>query len=218
MSDLVSTHYDGGYFDWQSSIGEFGGWANQSKFAQHISRDQVVLDFGCGGGFLLKNLDCRKKIGVEVNPTAADSARKKGIEVFSSVAEVPDQSVDVIISNHALEHALQPLSELKGLLTKLKPGGKAIFVVPSESISCSYRKDDINHHLFTWSPMCLGNLFSEAGFSVIESRPYTHKWPPKYKLIARIGGRGLFDFASRLYARLDRRSSQVKLIAERPKN
>jgi len=27
--------------------------------------------------------------------------------------------------------------------------------------------------------MCIGNLDTEAGFSVIESRPYIHKWPPK---------------------------------------
>ena len=65
MTDLVSTHYDKKYFDWQSSIGEFGGWANQTKFAEYISSNSRVLDFGCGGGYLLKNLECRAKAGVE---------------------------------------------------------------------------------------------------------------------------------------------------------
>lgn len=66
--DLVSAHYDNNYFIWQAPLGEFGGWANQSKFEEYITPDSVVLDFGCGGGFLLKNLVCRKRIGVEVNP------------------------------------------------------------------------------------------------------------------------------------------------------
>ena len=59
MSDKVSEHYDDDYFDWQSEAGEFGGWANQTKFIKYISKDDVVLDFGCGGGYLLKNLDCK---------------------------------------------------------------------------------------------------------------------------------------------------------------
>jgi len=215
MSDLVSTHCDKNYFDWQASIGEFGGWANQSKFVGYISNDSKVLDFGCGGGFLLKKIRCSKKVGVEVNPSAAETARKNGIEVISSVADVPDNYVDVIISNHALEHTLQPLEELKALYQKLEPGGRIIFVVPCESISRSYKPNDLSHHLYSWSPMCIGNLFTEAGFSIIESKPYIHKWPPKYRFIARVGGRRLFDIACRVYGRIARSWFQVRVIAEK---
>lgn len=214
-SDSVSAHYNNRYFAWQTSIGEFGGWANRSKFVQHVSGDSKVLDFGCGGGFLLKNLECSRRIGVEVNPAAAETARKNGLEVYGSVEEVPDESVDVIISNNALEHTLEPLKELKSLYRKLQVGGKIVFVVPCESISYSYRPNDVNHHLYSWSPMCIGNLFSEAGFHVIESRPYIHKWPPKYRLISRLGGRALFDLAARIYGRIERSWFQVRIIAEK---
>jgi SAM-dependent methyltransferase len=215
MSDLISTHYDDKYFDWQASIGEFGGWANQSKFVEYISSNSRVLDFGCGGGFLLKGIKCSTKVGVEVNPSAAETARKHGIDVFGSVEEVPDDYVDVIISNNALEHTLQPLEELKSLYKKLKVGGKIIFVVPCESINYSYKANDINHHLYSWSPMCIGNLFTEAGFSVIESQSYIHKWPPKYRLIAKLGGRSLFEIACRIYGRIERSWFQVRVIAEK---
>jgi SAM-dependent methyltransferase len=215
MADLISSHYNDRYFDWQASIGEFGGWANQSKFSKFISSDSKVLDFGCGGGFLLKNLQCRRKAGIEVNPLAVDIARKNGIEVFSRVDDVPEEYVDVIISNNALEHTLQPLEELKSLYRKLEPGGKIIFVVPCESISYSYKPKDINHHLYSWSPMCIGNLFSEAGFSILESKAYIHKWPPKYRLIANLGGRTLFDLACRIYGRVERSWFQVRVIAEK---
>jgi SAM-dependent methyltransferase len=216
MPELVSTHYDGRYFDWQAPQGEFGGWANQSKFRDHISSSSKVLDFGCGGGFLLKNLNCSKRVGVEVNPAAVETAGKNGIEVFTRVADVPDEYVDVIISNSALEHTLQPLEELKSLYRKLQAGGRIVFVVPCESISLSYRPDDVNHHLYSWSPMCLGNLFSEAGFSVIESKAYIHKWPPKYRVIAALGGRWLFEVACRIYGRLERSWFQVRVVAEKP--
>jgi SAM-dependent methyltransferase len=135
--------------------------------------------------------------------------------VFGSVEEVPDDYVDVIISNNALEHTLQPLEELKSLYKKLKVGGKIIFVVPCESINYSYKANDINHHLYSWSPMCIGNLFTEAGFSVIESQSYIHKWPPKYRLIAKLGGRSLFEIACRIYGRIERSWFQVRVIAEK---
>jgi len=215
MSDLISSHYDDQYFDWQAPIGEFGGWANQTKFIKYISEHSEVLDFGCGGGFLLRNLKCAKKVGVEVNPAAAATAKKNGLEMFRSVDKIPDDYVDVIISDNALEHTLQPLQELKSLYKKLKTGGKIIFVVPCEAISYSYKPNDINHHLDSWSPMCIGNLFTEAGFSVIESKPYIHKWPPKYQLIAKIGGRPLFEIACRIFGRIERTWFQVRVIGEK---
>lgn len=213
MSNTVSRHYADKYFNWQSSIGEFGGWANQSKFTEYISDNDRVLDFGCGGGYLLKNIKCAKKVGVEVNPAAIETARKNGVEIFSSVEEVPDGYVNIIISNNALEHTLYPLAELMLLYKKLVGGGKIIFVVPCESIFYKYRVNDVNHHLFSWSPMCIGNLFTEAGFSVIESKPYIHKWPPRYHLIAKIGGRNLFEIACRIYGRIERSWFQVRVIA-----
>jgi SAM-dependent methyltransferase len=216
MPELVSSHYDGRYFDWQAPQGEFGGWANQTKFRGHISSSSKVLDFGCGGGFLLKGLSCAKRVGVEVNPAAVETARNNGIEVFTRVADVPDEYVDLIISNSALEHTLQPLEELKALYRKLQTGGKIVFVVPCESISLRYRPDDVNHHLYSWSPMCLGNLFSEAGFSVVESKAYIHKWPPKYRFIAAMGGRPLFELACRIYGRLERSWFQVRVVATKP--
>jgi SAM-dependent methyltransferase len=215
IPDSVSRHYDANYFHWQAAIGEFGGWANQTKFVEFISANSTVLDFGCGGGFLLKNIDCAKKIGVEVNPSAAEVAKASGVEVFCSAADVPDEHVDTIISNNALEHTLQPFQELKALYKKLRAGGTIVFVVPCESVSCSYQRNDVNHHLYSWSPMAIGNLFTEAGFSVIESKPYIHKWPPYYQVIARVGGRTLFEIACRLYGRIDRRWFQVRIVAEK---
>lgn len=215
MTELTSNHYDDKYFDWQSSIGEVGGWANLSKFARYVSTDSHVLDFGCGGGYLLRQMRCAGKVGVEVNPAAAETARKNGVEVYSLVDDVPDDYVDLIVSNNALEHTLHPLREIQALRTKLRPGGKAVFVVPCENITYRYQPEDINHHLYSWSPMCLGNLFTEAGFTVLESKPYIHKWPPGYRAIMALRNRAIFDLAARVYGHIERTWFQVRVVAER---
>lgn len=216
MKSDVSDHYDDKYFTWQASIGEFGGWANLTKFQDYVTPQCDVLDFGCGGGYLLQQLRCRKKIGVEVNPEAAETAKSNGVDVFLRLDDVPDDCADVIISNNALEHTLHPLQELRALYPKLRDGGKVVFVVPCEAISYEYKPNDINHHLYSWSPMCIGNLMTEAGFNLIESRPYVHKWPPRYWTIAKYGGRRLFEIACRLYGRWERSWFQVRVIADKP--
>lgn len=214
---LASTHYDEAYFAWQATVGEFGGWANLTKFQRYVREADTVLDFGCGGGFMLKQLKCRRKLGVEPSATAAAVARTNGLEVFSRTDELPDASVDLVISNHALEHTLHPIAELKSLQAKLRPGGRIVLVVPCESIHYAYEPHNVNHHLFTWSPMCLGNLFTEAGFTVLESKAYIHKWPPLHRHIARWGGRWAFELACRIYGRLARVWFQVRVVAEKPR-
>lgn len=205
-------YYDNKYFDWQKSIGEFGGWANKTKFSAFISKNDDVLDFGCGGGFLLANLECKKKIGIEINPSAAETAKEKGFEIYRFLDDCPDNYVDIIISNNALEHTHHPLDELKKLYSKLRKNGKIIFVVPCENISYEYKPNDINQHLYSWSPMGIGNLFTLAGFSIIESKPYIHKWPPNYLKIAKYGRR-FFDISCRIYGRVKREWFQVRIIA-----
>ena len=211
----TTSHYDEDYFAWQSSLGEFGAWANRTKFSDYVSPQNDVLDFGCGGGFLLEKLNCRRKVGVEINPAAAETARGHGIEVHESVSELPDACVDLIISDNALEHTPRPLDVLEELYSKLRIGGKIVLVVPCESISYRYRPNDINQHLYSWSPMCLGNLLTRAGFSLVESKPYIHKWPPLYRVLAKLGGRRGFELVCRIYGRLARGWFQVRAVAEK---
>ena len=67
----TENYYNEDYFnDYQKKIGEFGGKANLFKFEEHIKNTDNVLDFGCGGGFLLSNLDCKYKAGIEINSIA----------------------------------------------------------------------------------------------------------------------------------------------------
>lgn len=212
---MIDKYYDDKYFAWQVSVGEFGGWADQKKFLEFISPESIVLDFGCGGGFLLKEIVCGKKLGVEVNPYASELAKKNNIEVFEKLGNIKDNYVDVIISNHALEHCLNPLEQLTEMHKKLKASGIIVLVVPCESIACKFKQGDINQHLYSWSPMCIGNLLTEAGFCIIESKAYFHKWPPKHRMLRKIAGVRIFNFLCQIYGSISRSKSQVRVIAKK---
>lgn len=69
-------HYDEKYFSWQKKIGHFGGQANKIKFEKLIKKNAKVLDFGCGGGYLLSSFENVEKYGVEINQIAVKEAEK----------------------------------------------------------------------------------------------------------------------------------------------
>ena len=112
-----SDYYDIDYFNWQKNIGVFAGKFKSFKFKKSIKETDIIIDFGCGGGFLLNNLKCARKIGIEPNQNAHNQLKLNNIEAFSSPQELLEKHgenfADVIISNNALEHTLNPLLELK---------------------------------------------------------------------------------------------------------
>lgn len=169
------------YFAWQSQGGLQRGRINARKFARFIRPHEAVLDFGCGGGTLLHHLDCARRIGVEVNPAAREAAQANGIEVHESLETVPDGSIDAVVSNHSLEHVLSPVHVLSDLRRKLMPGGRLVLCVPIDDWRTQKRINlsDVNHHLYTWTPLLMGNLLTEAGYRVERVWVYTHAWPPK---------------------------------------
>jgi SAM-dependent methyltransferase len=194
MPDQVSKHYLGqegeGYFKYQQQSGTLGGELNRDKFQHFINLGDIVLDVGCGGGYLLNALSCSRRIGVEVNPVAANVARRSGIECYEALDQVPDEIADVVISHHALEHMLSPLEALKEIRCKLRQGASFMLVVPLDDwrTQRTFRETDVNHHLFGWTPQNLGNLLSEAGFSVYTGDITIHKcaWPPGYETLSKI--------------------------------
>ncbi len=220
--ERVNTHYDARYFAWQRSGGEFVAVADRWKFALFVGHKDVVLDFGCGGGYLLSTFPCQARYGVESNPVARGEAARF-IHVYANIDELPEQILfDVIISHHALEHVDHPLEILQKLSKKLKPGGKAVFVVPSDTWyqQKMYWHDDINQHLYTWTPLNLGNLFTRAGFHVECAELLCHRWLPKAEKLHQLMPLSFFDswffhFCCRSWSAITR-SRQVRIVASRP--
>lgn len=209
--------YDRRYFDWQKGIGEFGGIANLFKFENEISQPDTVLDFGCGGGYLLKNITCKRKMGIEINGSAREEAQKNGVEAYESFNNLEDSYIDIIISNHALEHVTCPFETLKSLYPKLRSGGKIIFVVPHQDTNEEYDPNDSNNHLYTWNQQTLGNLFRHAGYKILKVESIQHQWPPNYKEIFAKYGEEEFHKQCKKYAKKNN-NYQIRIVAQKPKN
>lgn len=186
-------YYDADYFEYQCRIGEFSGKIKKLMFQRYINQNMSVLEFGSGGGYLLKQLAAKEKLGIEINEVARNNAEKLGIHSVSQISEVPDEFADVIISTSVLEHVENPLGCLRELRSKLKEGGKIIFYVPNESCETEYERSEINNHLYTWNCLNLGNLFKAAGYFVVSVERIQEIWPKYYEQIEKDAGKELFE-------------------------
>lgn len=195
-----SSFYDEKYFAWQKEQGEFSAKVNSFLFDPYIQREDRVLEFGSGGGYLLNRIHAKEKIGIEINPVAQNHARNYGLNIVSNADEVADNWATLLISISVLEHVYAPFDELKKLYRKLQPGGRVVFYIPHE-IYHPYYPNEKNQHIYTWSPMCAGNLFTHAGFLVKSAKTIRYTWPPKiYQPLERMVGLDLFVFFCKLYA------------------
>ncbi len=206
--------YDKGYFEWQKIIGEFGGIVNLNKFTPFITVNDAVLDFGCGGGYLLKNIQCKQKIGIEINPVARKYAEELGLTVYENVSDTPDEYANVVISNHALEHVDNPLITLRDLYQKIKINGKLVFVIPYDKARIDWNPSDINQHLYTWNPMTLGNLFQKAGYKILSVERIWHSWHPQFDIVLKAFGEQIFHFVCKIEA-LRTNTVQIRVIAQK---
>jgi SAM-dependent methyltransferase len=216
MNTVSRVHYDASYFAWQRAGGVLSAVLDRWEFEQFIGRDDAVLDFGCGGGYLLAALPCGARYGIELNLEARREAMKVA-KVYADIDELPhDVLFDAIVSHHCLEHVDHPLEVLQKLRSRLKPGGKMVLVVPSESWVRQkvYRENDINRHLYAWTPLSLGNLFAHAGFRVERVDLLCHRWLPKVHRIYPLVSLPVFRLLCKIWAWLTR-IRLIRIVASR---
>ena len=100
---------------------------------------QTVVDLGCGSGNLTATLADRfigaQIIGIDNDPAmlraaAAHTGDRVCFEPGDIATWEPDQPVDVLISNAALQWDLDHLARLPALLQHVSPGGWLAFQVP----------------------------------------------------------------------------------------
>ena len=95
-----------------------------------------VLDYGCGNGeFLVRAASLgHRTVGVDFDPAAVATARKRGLTVFEPSAEQAAEfsaRFDLITAVHVVEHLPDPVGLLRDLRRWLKPGGRLFLEMPN---------------------------------------------------------------------------------------
>ena len=99
-----------------------------------------VLDVGCGAGETLHavrtRLGCRRTVGLELSPRAAELAARRLDQVVQGDAETdplpfPPAAFDVILCLDVLEHLRDPWAAVRRLASHLRPGGVLVASIPN---------------------------------------------------------------------------------------
>jgi ubiquinone/menaquinone biosynthesis C-methylase UbiE len=100
-----------------------------------------VLEVGCGQGHLTKRLADRgiDITGIDANPNAPEVAESdRVLHMSAEELDFEDESFDIILSIHAIEH-IPPLGQaLAEMARVLKPAGQALHIYPAEPIMGLY--------------------------------------------------------------------------------
>jgi SAM-dependent methyltransferase len=139
-----------------------------------------LLEVGSSLGYLLDvfRKDGWDVVGVEPFYQACRHAREElGLDVINAILEsaaLPDESFDVVLLNHVIEHIDDPIRTLREVNRILKPEGHFVIETPrydtlmfkllgrrERSVSCG-------GHIYFFTTQTLRNLYEAAGFKTVQ--------------------------------------------------
>jgi 2-polyprenyl-3-methyl-5-hydroxy-6-metoxy-1,4-benzoquinol methylase len=152
------------------------------RLQHHAPRAVRLLDYGCGGGFLLRHarelgLDA---VGFDIGAQAQRVCKGQGLKVVGDPSELEPASFDAIVLHHVFEHVPDPRRTLHELSRLLAPGGMLFLEVPNAgslraqlampSLTRRLRLDERYRafpiHLWYFRPSTLGRLLGATGYHV----------------------------------------------------
>lgn len=104
-----------------------------TRIEHHQPERGLLLDFGCGSGWLLAQARERgwRAMGYDVGQSALEHCRARGLPVTGALDQIDDRACDAIVMHHVLEH-VEDFSALFEHITRiLKPGGRLFVEVPN---------------------------------------------------------------------------------------
>ena len=177
---------------------ELAGWfrndTNELFQGLPVSRDDIVLDVGCGDGMivsfcarrgaeiLLADRDADKIAAAEKNLVGSGARSIRTIVSDCDPIPIPDETATVVISTEVLEHVDDPAKFLKELVRVGRPGARYLLTVPDpvgESLQKSLAPPgyfEKPNHLRIIGREEFGALVETAGLNIERRASYGFYW------------------------------------------
>ncbi len=130
-----------------------------------------VLDFGAGSGRLAGALAERglEVTCVEADPLLRDRLVARGLPSVAALERLGDRRFDYAVSVNVLEHLADDASAVRGLRSRLNPGGRCLVYVPAFPLLWT-ANDTLVGHCRRYRRDALAQLFRAAQFDVVDVR------------------------------------------------
>lgn len=110
--------------------------------ALKVPAGAAILDVGCAQGGLLKALADRgfwNAWGMDPSPACVEAVESRQLRAYQgTLADVPRDTYDLLILSHVLEHIEDLHGAIKGIESRLVPGGRVYIEVPDATRYSSY--------------------------------------------------------------------------------
>lgn len=141
-----------------------------------LGHGEVVVDLGCSSGHMLADLraacaDC-VLTGIDLVARGLERAREQVPDAVLLLADATDlplesESVDALVSANVLEHIADHRRAVAEVHRVLRPGGRAVFVVPAGVGLFDYYDEFLGHER-RYSRGELARIARSAGFEVYD--------------------------------------------------
>lgn len=160
------------YYEWHGA-----DLVTLGEIRDQIDSGSVVLDLGCGSGWLateIANLGVTSVVGVDIDDVVLELNQLKiasvsGIRAFSNNLPIATETFDVVVVKDLIEHLQFPADTIQEIYRVLKPGGTAYFSTPTPQGKSFY--DDYTH-VRPFTRKSLRSLLEDCGLQV-EGMYYT---------------------------------------------
>jgi SAM-dependent methyltransferase len=147
------------------------------------SHGRRILDVGCSGGGLLKNLarsGYTNLVGIDPSPLCVANARSNGIEAYVGAAGNLPEDIgvfDLILLTGVLEHIQDLRGAMRSLVRASSPHGRIFLEVPDAGRYADFLhspfQDFNTEHINHFSCDSLRNLMAPFGFTLIHEEHVT---------------------------------------------
>lgn len=161
--------------DWQIA----GDW-----ISKNIKYSADILDIGCFNGIFLNTLDKSNRLfGIEIHPTAANSAEQSGIKIigkdFTGLEDIT-VTFDVVTSFDVIEHTYNPNEFLKQAARLTEEGGHIIISTGNSDapswklLGSRYWYCTIGEHISFINPIWCERASKKLGLELIAIYKFSH--------------------------------------------